>query len=139
MTQHQSIMRTTHSDRHGCNNKAIIPIWPPPRITQGQTSNKGSKRFRKIKFIKKKEINLIWITMVAWFYSRDLWKTRIFHSKISRKPESRRFPKGNIEGIINDKDDKFIFINPLVQRKTSEIINNNKQTNVFAALFSASL
>ena len=40
MTQHQSIMRTTHSDRHGCNNKAIIPIWPPPRITQGQTSNK---------------------------------------------------------------------------------------------------
>ena len=63
----------------------------------------------------------------------------ILRQRLVKKPESRIFPKGNIEGIINDKDDKFIFINPLVQRKVSEIINNNKQTNVLAALFSASL
>ena len=63
----------------------------------------------------------------------------ILRQRLVKKPESRIFPKGNIEGIIIDKDDKFIFINPLVQRKVSEIINNNKQTNVLAALFSASL
>lgn len=55
-----------------------------------------------------------------------------------QKTRIQKISKRYIEGIIIDKDDKFIFINPLVQRKTSEIINNNKQTNVLAALFSAS-
>lgn len=59
----------------------------------------------------------------------------ILRQRLVKKPESRIFPKGNIEGIIIDKDDKFIFINPLVQRKTSEIINNNKQTNVSQPCF----
>ena len=48
-------------------------------------------------------------------------------------------PEKILEGMIIDKGDKYLFINPLVQRKTSETINKNKQTNVLAALFSIPL
>ena len=60
MTQHPSVMRTTHSDRHGCSNKAIIPIWPPPRITRSSVKQ-GVQKVQKNKIYPIAEIKLNYI------------------------------------------------------------------------------